>query len=231
MVEAFEREHNARVIHAWGMTETSPLGTANLMLPKHEALPYDETLKIKLKQGRPIFGIDLRIVDEEGAVLPHDGVSAGDLQVRGPWVASRYYGDDGIGLWRDGWFTTGDIATIDSDGYMQITDRSKDVIKSGGEWISSIDLENAAMQHPGVAQAAAIAAKHDKWGERPLLVVVGRAQGAPSAEALQTFLADKLVKWWRPDAIEFVDALPIGPTGKVLKRELRERFAHIVLSA
>jgi acyl-CoA synthetase (AMP-forming)/AMP-acid ligase II len=226
MIRAFEEEHGARVLHAWGMTETSPLGTANVMLPKHQGLPYEATLPVKSKQGRPIFGVDLRLVDDTGAIVPHDGVTSGHLQVRGPWVASAYFKQDPAdgASHVDSWFVTGDIATIDPDGYMQITDRSKDVIKSGGEWVSSIDLENAAVGHPGVAQAAAIGVPHPKWGERPLLIIV-RAPGAdPTREEIHAFLEARLVKWWLPDAIEFVEALPIGATGKILKRTLREQF-------
>lgn len=229
MIQAFEQRHNARVIHAWGMTETSPLGTANILLPKHDVLNDDEKLSIKLKQGRPIYGVQMRIVDADGKVLPHDGTSSGDLQVRGPWVASGYFKQDTPASFDDGWFITGDIATIDGDAFMQITDRSKDVIKSGGEWISSIEVENAALSHPQVAQAACIAATSTKWGERPLLVVVKAAGSDVSAESIHAFLEAKLLKWWLPDAIEFVDALPIGPTGKVLKRTLRDHFKDHVL--
>ncbi len=225
MIEAFEKGHGARVLHAWGMTETSPLGTANILLPKHDALDDAGKLAIKAKQGRPIFGVDLRLVDDAGAVVPHDGVTSGHLQVRGPWVASAYFKRDTDDTHKDGWFFTGDIATIDVDGYMQITDRSKDVIKSGGEWVSSIDLENAAMSHPGVAMAAAIGLPHPKWQERPLLIVVPRPGQAFTTASLLAHLATRVAKWWLPDAIEVVDALPLGPTGKVLKRELRDRFA------
>ncbi|MDP2309753.1 MAG: long-chain-fatty-acid--CoA ligase [Pseudomonadota bacterium] len=228
MIRAFEEGHGARVVHAWGMTETSPLGTANVMLPKHQGIPYEATLAVKAKQGRPIFGVDLRLIGDDGLEKPHDGATSGHLQVRGPWVASAYFKQEptDVGTHADGWFATGDIATIDPDGYMQITDRSKDVIKSGGEWVSSIDLENAAVGHPGVAQAAAIGLAHPKWGERPLLLVV-RAPGAdPSREEIGAWLETRLVKWWMPDAIEFVEALPIGATGKILKRTLREQFAE-----
>ena len=231
MIDAFDREHGARVIHAWGMTEMSPLGTANVLLPKFRALDADAQMAIKAKQGRPIFGVDLRIVDEDGKVLPHDGTASGHLQVRGPWVASSYFKRDQDETHTpDGWFDTGDIATIDQDGYMQITDRAKDVIKSGGEWVSSIDLENAAMCHPAVAQAAAIGVAHPKWQERPLLIVVKAPGKEIEKDELQRFLETKLVKWWLPDAIEFVDALPLGATGKVLKRELRTKFADYKLA-
>jgi fatty-acyl-CoA synthase len=225
MIEAWEQEHGARVIHAWGMTEMSPVGTACTLLPKHRRLDSAATLAIKAKQGRPVFGVDLRLVDDEGAVVPHDGQTSGHLQVRGLWVADSYFKRERDEAHRDGWFYTGDIATIDPDGYVQITDRSKDVIKSGGEWVSSIDLENAAMCHPAVHQAAAIGVAHPKWQERPLLIVVKAPGKDLDAGELRRFLEARLVKWWLPDAIEFVDALPIGATGKVLKRELRAKFA------
>ena len=229
MIQQFEQEHGARVLHAWGMTEMSPLGTANVLLPKHAELSDEGRLHIQSKQGRPVFGVDLRLVDDDGNVLPHDGKTSGHLQTRGYWIASGYLNKPNEGQHTpDGWFFTGDIATIDPDGYMQITDRSKDVIKSGGEWISSIDLENAAMAHPKVAMAAAIGVPHPRWGERPLLVIV-RKDATLTKEELKEFLETKIVKWWLPDAIEFVDALPLGPTGKILKRTLREKFADYKL--
>jgi 3-(methylthio)propionyl---CoA ligase len=224
MIEAWEQEHGARVIHAWGMTEMSPLGTTNAQQPRHGHLPSDQLLTLKCKQGRPVFGVDLRLVDDEGAVVPHDGKTSGHLQVRGLWVADSYFKRDRDEAHQDGWFYTGDIATVDDDGFMQVTDRSKDVIKSGGEWVSSIDLENAAMCHPAVQQAAAIGVPHPKWQERPLLIVVKAPGKEVNGDDLRAFLSTKLVKWWMPDAIEFVDALPLGATGKVLKRELRQRF-------
>ena len=230
MIQAWEKEHGARVLHAWGMTEMSPVGTTGVLLPKHEQLDEAARLALKSKQGRPIFGVDLRVMDDDGAIVSHDGKTSGHLQVRGLWVAGSYYKreHDDTHL-PDGWFDTGDIASIDADGYVQITDRSKDVIKSGGEWISSIDLENAAMSHPAVQHAAAIGVPHPKWQERPLLVVV-KAPGKDIERAeLQAFLEGRLVKWWLPDAIEFVEALPLGATGKVLKRELRTRFADYAL--
>jgi fatty-acyl-CoA synthase len=231
MIEAFEKEHGARVIHAWGMTEMSPLGTVNVLLPKHQALDAAGQLAVKAKQGRAVYGVDLRLVDDEGRVLPHDGKTSGHLQVRGPWVASAYFKRDVDESHVDGWFSTGDIANIDGDGYVQITDRSKDVIKSGGEWVSSIDLENAAMSHPAVAQAAAIGLPHPKWQERPLLLVVKAPGQEISKEALRAHLEARLARWWLPDAIEFIEALPLGATGKVLKRELRARFAGYVFGA
>ena len=229
MIEAWEREHGARVIHAWGMTEMSPVGTTGVLLPKHEALPESERFEVKCKQGRPLFGVDMRLLDDDGNVLPHDGKQSGHLQVRGLWVAGSYFKRERDETHKDGWFFTGDIGTIDPDGYLQITDRSKDVIKSGGEWVSSIDLENAAMCHPSVQHAAAIGVPHPKWQERPLLIVVKAPGKSLESDELQRFLQTKLVKWWLPDAIEFVEALPIGATGKVLKRELRQRFADYKL--
>jgi fatty-acyl-CoA synthase len=213
------------------MTEMSPVGTSCVLLPGHEKLDEKARLAIKCKQGRPVFGVDLRLVDDDGAVLPHDGRSSGHLQVRGWWVADAYFKRERDEVHQDGWFDTGDIATIDAEGYMQITDRSKDVIKSGGEWVSSIDLENAAMCHPAVQQAAAIAVPHPKWLERPLLLVVKAPGKDVEAAELRDFLGARLVKWWLPDAIEFVEALPIGATGKVLKRELRAQFADYRLPA
>jgi len=225
LIEAFEHEHGVRVIHAWGMTETSPLGTASILLPKHAALDAHAQLAIKAKQGRAVFGIDMRLVDDDGRVLDHDGKQTGHLQVRGPWVASGYFRRPQHESHVDGWFATGDIATIDPDGYMQITDRSKDVIKSGGEWISSIELERAGMACPGVAQAAAVGLAHPRWGERPLLVVVKAPGAAITTDAIRAHLVPLVPKWWLPDGIEFVESLPIGATGKVLKRKLREQFA------
>jgi fatty-acyl-CoA synthase len=229
LIKGFD-EHGARLIHAWGMTEMSPVGTANVLLPKHDGLDADSALSIRCKQGRPVFGVEMRIVDEHGSELPRDGKTSGHLQVRGPWIASSYFKREHDDAHKNGWFDTGDIGTLDEDGYLQITDRAKDVIKSGGEWVSSIDLENAAMSHPSVAHAAAIAVPHPKWLERPLLVVVKAPGKDVQADELKKFLETKIVKWWLPDAIEFVDALPIGATGKVLKRELRERFADYKLA-
>jgi acyl-CoA synthetase (AMP-forming)/AMP-acid ligase II len=230
MIQAWETEHGARVLHAWGMTEMSPLGTVNTLLPKHRTLDAATKLAIKSKQGRPVFGVDLRLVDDDGKVIAHDGKTSGHLQVRGFWVADSYFKREKDETHHDGWFYTGDIAAVDADGYVQITDRSKDVIKSGGEWVSSIDLENAAMMHPCVQHAAAIGIPHPKWQERPLLIVVKAPGKEVQKEELREFLATKLVKWWMPDAIEFTEALPLGATGKVLKRELRQQFADYKLS-
>jgi fatty-acyl-CoA synthase len=228
LIKGFD-EHGARLIHAWGMTEMSPVGTVNVLLPKHDPLDADAKLSLRAKQGRPIFGVEIRVVDEAGQEVPSDGKTSGHLQVRGPWVAASYFKRERDESHKDGWFDTGDIATLDEDSYVQITDRAKDVIKSGGEWVSSIDLENAAMSHPAVAHAAAIGVPHPKWQERPLLLVVKAPGKDIHAAELRQFLEARIVKWWLPDAIEFVDALPIGATGKVLKRELREKFADYKL--
>lgn len=230
MIEAWEREHGARVIHAWGMTEMSPVGTTGVLLPKHEQLDEAARFAVKCKQGRTLFGVDMRLVDDDGKVLPHDGKTTGHLQVRGLCVADSYFKRERDETHQGGWFFTGDIGSIDADGYLQLTDRSKDVIKSGGEWVSSIDLENAAMCHPSVQQAAAIGVPHPKWQERPLLIVVKAPGKEVERDELRRFLETKVVKWWLPDAIEFVDALPLGATGKVLKRELRQKFADYKLS-
>ena len=224
MIEAFDKEFGVEVLHAWGMTEMSPLGTVNHPKARHAALPAGELLEVRLKQGRPPFGVDMKIVDDSGKELPRDGKAFGDLMVRGPWITSGYFKGEGGEVLDDGWFPTGDVATLDPDGYMQITDRSKDVIKSGGEWISSIDLENAAMAHPAVAEAAVIGVAHPKWDERPLLIVHRKAGATVDKNELLEFLAGKVAKWWLPDDVQFVDAIPHTATGKILKTRLREDF-------
>ena len=224
MVRAFELEYDVRVLHGWGMTETSPVAAINQFTPQHQALSPDERVRLQTKQGRELFGVEMRLEGEDGRELARDGAASGRLLVRGPWVVQTYQG--GVaGARADGWFDTGDIATIDEDGFMLIVDRAKDVIKSGGEWISSIELENAAMTHPAVLEAAVIGVPHPKWDERPLLVCVRRAGQEVGREQLLAHLQPRVAKWWLPDAIEFVEALPHGATGKVLKTELRERFA------
>ena len=225
MCERFQKQFGTFVVHAWGMTEMSPLGTICNLLPKHHGATPEELLDVQRKQGRPVYGVELRITDDAGKPLPHDGVAFGHLMVRGPWITSGYFrGEGGEILDADGFFDTGDVATIDTDGYMQITDRSKDVIKSGGEWISSIDLENAAMGHPAVAEAAVIGIAHAKWQERPLLIVVPKSGQDVTREKLLGFLDGKIARWWMPDDVVFVDQLPHTATGKLQKMKLRETF-------
>jgi fatty-acyl-CoA synthase len=229
MIRAFREDYDVQVLHAWGMTELSPLGTVCTFKSKHESLDSEQKLTLQNKQGRTVFGIDMKIVDADGNDLPWDGKAFGDLMSRGPWVVSEYFrGEGGDPLQRDDqgleWFPTGDVATIDPDGYMQITDRSKDVIKTGGEWISSIDLENTAVAHPAVAEAAVISVAHPKWDERPLLVVVKKQGEQVSRDELLEFYQGKVAKWWIPDDVVFVDELPHTATGKLLKTKLREDF-------
>ncbi|MFC3612823.1 long-chain-fatty-acid--CoA ligase [Lutimaribacter marinistellae] len=231
MIPEFRDKYGVELIHAWGMTETSPLGTLNQLLQKHEALSEDEQAAIRLGQGRPPWGVELRIVDENGAALPHDGETQGELHIRGHWIVDSYLKRDETTLTEDGWFDTGDIATIDADGYMVIRDRSKDIIKSGGEWISTVELENIAIAHPGIANAAAIAAAHEKWAERPVLIAV-KAPGAEVTEdALLHHYEGKIASWQVPDKVIFVEALPLGATGKVLKNKLREEFGGVLTVA
>ena len=231
MVRTFEEDYNVHVIHAWGMTELSPLGTMCAFKGKHLGQTPEQRQAVQAKQGRAVFGVDMKIIDPEGKELPHDGQHAGDLLVRGHWVVSRYFKEEGEGHLQDGWFPTGDVAKIDADGYMQITDRSKDVIKSGGEWIGSIDLENIAMAHPAVAMAACIAAFHPKWDERPLLVVMKKPGMEVSREELLAFYDGKIAKWWTPDDVVFVETIPLGATGKMLKHRLREQYKHYKLGS
>ena len=229
MIAAFKDEYGVDVLHAWGMTELSPLGTLCTLKNKHQSLSDDERMKIRLKQGRAIFGIDMKIVGDNGAELPWDGKAAGDLLVRGPWVVREYFKGEGGDPLVEGWFPTGDVATIDADGYMQITDRSKDVIKSGGEWISSIDVENIAMGHPAVAMAACVGMRHPKWDERPIVVVVRKPGAEVTREELLAFYEGKTAKWQIPDDVVFVDAIPIGATGKMLKTRLRDLLKDYTL--
>jgi len=231
MLRTFEDDYGVQVIHAWGMTEMSPLGTLSKLTWEQSQRPVAEQRKLLEKQGHTIYGVDMKIVGEDGRELPWDGVAFGDLHVRGPWVIDRYFRKDDAPL-VDGWFPTGDVATIDPDSFLHITDRSKDVIKSGGEWISSIDVENVAIAHPGVAEAACIACAHPKWTERPLLVVVKRAGHEPTREELLAFYDGKVAKWWIPDDVVFVDELPHTATGKLQKLKLRDRFRdHVLPSA
>ncbi len=209
------------------MTEMSPLGTTGALLKKHETLPLEKRFDVQQKQGRVVYGVELKVVDPDGKELPHDGVAFGPLKVRGPWITKGYFkGEGGNILDEDGWFDTGDVCTMDADGYIQITDRAKDVIKSGGEWISSIDLENAAVGHPGVQEAAVIGVPHPKWQERPLLIVVKKKSATVSREDLLKYLESRVAKWWMPDDVVFVDELPHTATGKLLKTKLREQFRN-----
>jgi 3-(methylthio)propionyl---CoA ligase len=229
LIHAFEEDFGVQVLHGWGMTETSPLGTCSAFKRKHDLLPQAGRRALKAKQGRLVFGVDMKIVDDAGGELPRDGQAYGHLRVKGPWICRQYFKDEGDGALHDGWFATGDIATIDAEGYLQITDRSKDIIKSGGEWISSILLESAAMDHPGVAEAAVIGVPHPKWLERPLLLVIRRSGTQATGEQIQCFLADRVAKWWLPDDIIFVDSLPRTATGKLLKVKLREEYRDYLI--
>jgi fatty-acyl-CoA synthase len=211
------------------MTEMSPLGTLCTLKNKHLNLPEEAQMKLRLKQGRAIFGVDMKIVNEAGESLPHDGKTYGDLLVKGPWIIREYYKQEGPSPLLDGWFPTGDVATIDEDGFMQITDRSKDVIKSGGEWISSIDIENIAMAHPDIVMAACIGMPHPKWDERPVVCVVKKPGTELLGSDLLKFYEGKTAKWQIPDDVIFVDAIPLGATGKMLKTKLRTQLADYKL--
>ena len=226
LIEAF-RSRGIGFVHGWGMTETSPVGTISRITPAEEGLDDASQVAFLMRQGRQLFGVELRTVDESGAVLPRDGKSVGELQIRGPWICSAYLGDaPGSALTADGWFPTGDVAVLHPDGSMQITDRKKDLIKSGGEWISSLDLEEAAARHPEIAMAAVIGVPHEKWGERPLLIAQPAPGAAPTKESVLEFLEGQVSKIWLPDDVVFVDALPLGPTGKVQKMQLREKYGR-----
>jgi fatty-acyl-CoA synthase len=224
MTQTFQDKYGVEVIHAWGMTEMSPLGSLCTMKPEYEGLTGEAKLDIQMKQGHPPFGVEMKITDDQGKSLPWDGKTFGRLKVRGPAVARAYYKDPSPILDEEGFFDTGDVSTMDPLGYMQITDRSKDVIKSGGEWISSIDLENLAVGHPKVAEAAVIGVKHPKWDERPLLIVVLKKDQTATKQDILGFMEGKIAKWWMPDDVAFVPEIPHTATGKILKTELRERF-------
>ncbi len=227
MVAAFEDLLGVTLIQAWGMTETSPIATVGTLLAHQEALPPAERHAIQALQGRPVFGVEIRIVDLDGAVLPRDGQAVGEIQVRGPWVIERYFRSEVAATDPDGWFATGDVGSLTPDGFIRITDRVKDVIKSGGEWISSIDLENAAVGHPDVAEAAVIGIPHPRWQERPLLLLRCHPGREPGADEVLAFLADKVPRWWLPEEIRFVDDLPHTATGKLLKTRLRALYAPV----
>jgi fatty-acyl-CoA synthase len=230
MIKTFAEQHGVTVNQGWGMTETSPIGTIGSLRPEMLKLPAEERYRLSAKQGHGIFGIEMKIVDEEGRELPWDGTSAGELKVRGNWVCSGYYGlDESPAHAEDGWFATGDVAAIGPDGFLQITDRAKDVIKSGGEWISSVDLENCACGHPDVLMAAAIGVKHPKWEERPLLLVVPRQGCRPTRESVLAHVAEHFAKWQLPDDVIVVESLPMTATGKISKKDLREKFRDHLL--
>ena len=229
LMEAFDQEFDVTVIHGWGMTELSPLGTISRLQSFMKDWSYEQQVEVRLKQGSPIFGVAMKIVDDENNKLPHDGEAFGRLLVKGPWIIDRYYRAENDAVDEEGWFDTGDVATIDRYGYMQITDRAKDLIKSGGEWISSADLENAAMRHDDVVLAAVIGVAHPKWEERPLLVVKAADGADVTKEELLSFLSDKVVKWWLPDDVVFVDEIPLTATGKISKLQLRKQFQDYAL--
>ena len=234
MIKEFEERYGVEVIQGWGMTEMSPVGTLTTLKPTLAALPAAARYKYKVKQGRPIYTVDLKIVDAEGKVQPHDGVAMGEILVRGPWIISGYYNDEAASAAafdEAGWLRTGDVATVDEDGYVQVVDRRKDVIKSGGEWISSIDVENAAIGHPAIAEAAVIGLPHPRWGERPLLVVAPREGKTPDRADILRFLGNHLAKWQLPDDVVFVPEIPHTATGKILKTKLREMFRDHKLAA
>jgi fatty-acyl-CoA synthase len=226
LIAKFADDYGVEVRHGWGMTETTAVGTMSSLTPKDLALPPAERHAIIARQGRSVFGVEIKIVDDTGATLPRDGVTQGELMVRGQWIVTGYYKSE-VSPLVDGWFPTGDIATIDALGMMQIRDRAKDVIKTGGEWISSIDLENAAMGHPGVAMAAVIGVKHPKWDERPLIFIVRKPGQTLERDDMLAFLGERVAKWWVPDDVIFVDSLPVGGTGKVQKGDLRKQYGGV----
>ncbi len=229
MIAAFREQYGVDVIHAWGMTEMSPLGSTNQPLAKHADWPIEAQHKLRESQGRPPWGVELKIVDADGAELPRDGKAQGDLMVRGHWILDAYFRNTAEQTLTDGWFHTGDVATLDADGYLSVKDRSKDIIKSGGEWISSVDLENIAISHPQLSDAAVIGARHEKWDERPVLIAVAvEGQNPSEADVLRIF-EDKIARWQVPDRVVFTDVLPRNATGKVLKRTLREEFGNVLM--
>lgn len=230
MIATFRDTYGVELIHAWGMTEMSPLGSANQPLAKHLDLPLAEQHALRENQGRPPWGVDLKIVGPDGSELPRDGVAQGDLMVRGHWILDSYFHQSREETLTDGWFHTGDVATLDADGYLSIKDRSKDIIKSGGEWISSVELENIAVAHPALADAAVIGARHEKWDERPVLVAVAADGQSPSEADVLSIFEDKIAKWQIPDRVVFTDVLPRNATGKVLKRNLRDAFGDVLMA-
>jgi len=226
LIAKFADDYGVEVRHGWGMTETTAVATMSALMSKHDALSAADKHAVIAKQGKAVFGTSIKVVDEAGKTLPRDGTSQGELLVRGQWIVSGYFKGAESPL-QDGWFPTGDVATIDADGVMQIRDRAKDVIKTGGEWISSIDLENAAMAHPAVAMSAVIGVKHPKWDERPLLFIVRKPEKALEKDEILGFLAERVAKWWVPDDVVFVESLPVGGTGKVQKADLRKQYGGV----
>lgn len=230
MIKKFDEVHDAFLVHAWGMTEMSPLGTSNVLTAAMKDMPLEERYRLQQKQGRPVFGVQMKIVDDNGNPQPHDGVAFGRLLVRGPWIIKQYYKSDDMSSFEDGWLDTGDVATIDPNNYLTIVDRSKDVIKSGGEWISSIDLENAAVGHPDLVEACVIGVAHEKWDERPLLLAIRKPGSNVTGDDIKHFLDDKIAKWWMPDDVIFVESLPHTATGKLLKIDLRKEYQDYLLN-
>lgn len=230
MIKKFDEVHDAFLIHAWGMTEMSPLGTANVKTAAMDSMTTEQRHQLQQKQGRPVFGVEMKIVDDNGDSQPHDGSTFGRLLVRGPWIIKQYYKSDDMSSFENGWLDTGDVATIDENNYLGIVDRSKDVIKSGGEWISSIDLENAAVGHADIIEACVIGVAHEKWDERPLLLVIRKPESTLSGEEIKQFLSDKIAKWWMPDEVIFVESLPHTATGKLLKINLRKEYQDYLLN-
>jgi 3-(methylthio)propionyl---CoA ligase len=222
MIKAFQEKHGAFVIQGWGMTEMSPVGSTNSPSRYTDALPPEERYDMQVKAGHALYGVQMRIAGTDGETLPNDGKSIGRLLVRGPWIASGYYKEAENSAWKDGWFDTGDVATIDEQGFLSIVDRAKDIIKSGGEWISSVDVENCAMNHPAIAECAVVGLPHPQWAERPLMVVVLKQEASATESEILTFLAQRVAKWWLPDTVLFAAELPHTATGKVLKRQLRQ---------
>ncbi len=231
MVKTFKDVYQCETIHAWGMTETSPVGSVNQLKAKHLELAETEQFNVRFSQGRPPFGVQLRVSDEENGVteIQRDGQTSGNLQIKGHWIVDSYFGENKSALTLDGWFDTGDIATLDQDGYMNICDRSKDLIKSGGEWISSVELENIASAHPAIDMVAVIAAVHPRWDERPILIAKKSAESQITAEDILDYYTDKIAKWQIPDKVIFVDSIPVGGTGKILKKVLREEYGSVLL--
>ncbi|CCK75107.1 Medium-chain-fatty-acid--CoA ligase [Oleispira antarctica RB-8] len=230
MIKKFDQVHDAFLIHAWGMTEMSPLGTSNVENALMKNMPIEERYLLQQKQGRPVFGVEMKIVDDEGQTLPNDGITFGRLLVRGPWIIKKYFKTDDMSSFENGWLDTGDVATIDTNNYLGIVDRSKDVIKSGGEWISSIDLENAAVDHPDIIEACVIGAAHEKWDERPLLLAIMKPGSTTTGDDIKEFLSDKIAKFWMPDEVIFVESLPHTATGKLLKINLRKEYHDYLMN-